>query len=153
RRHRQIRSIWGVERSILVEVVRKRITAREARPWIVQIDAGLNNRQTEWRDRRGIQVQILFDEVVRDSTAKTDCSLPASCRIPGQRETWIEVLVVRLNARFAVESRIAGIRETRRSARNHSAFLAGIKSRQAEIVKISLRKRHWEEWFPAQAVG
>src|SRR5215467_4125492 len=105
RRHRQIRPIWSVEGSILIEVVRERITAREARPWIVQIDAGLNNRQTERRDRRGIQVQILFDEVVRDSTTKADCSLPASCRIPSHRETWIEVLVVRLNARFAVETR------------------------------------------------
>src|ERR1051326_1892908 len=56
RRHRQIRSVRRKEGRGLVVVVRKRISTRIGCPRIIEIDAGLDDRQSERRYGRGVEV-------------------------------------------------------------------------------------------------
>src|SRR6266446_1731131 len=154
RRYGKIGPKLREHRIALVKVVRKWIAARVSRPWIIQADvAQLNDGQTEWRHRRRIQMQVLLDEIMSDSCPDPDRCLPVTRRIPGQRQSRIDIPVVALNTRLAVEAGVTRISEARRSIGNHRASLVGIKPGQAEIVEISLRKRHGQEWLPADTVG
>src|SRR6267142_494103 len=98
-------------------------------------------------------MQVLFDKVMSDSRPEPDRCFSITRRIPGERQPRIDIPVVAFDARFAFEAGVAWISEARWSIGNHHASLVGIKSGQAEIIEISLGKRHWEERLPANAVG
>src|ERR1051326_2418258 len=137
RRHRQIRSVRRKEGRGLVVVVRKRISTRIGCPRIIEIDAGLDDRQSERRYGRGVEVQVLLDEIMSNSTPDADCCFPVASRIPGESDARIEVFVVGLNAGFAIEVRITRVSETGRRVGNDGALLVRIEFGEAEVVDIN----------------
>src|SRR5260370_42600362 len=97
-------------------------------------------------------MQVLFDEVMRDSTAQTDRRLPIAKRIPGEPDARIEMSPLRVDSRRAWESRITRITESRRRVRDHRALLAAVKISQVEVIVVALLRRHSEERRPVNSV-
>src|SRR2546427_185508 len=97
-------------------------------------------------------MQILFDEIMADSTADSNCRLAVTGRIPCKRDARIEILVMGIDAGLPIEGRISGIREARRTIRNHGTSLICVKSGQAEVIHIPLGKDHRQKWLPPKAI-
>ena len=90
-------------------------------------------------------MQILFDEVMRDSRAHPDRSLSIAEWIPSKTKARIKLLPSGINAGLAGKTRIARIGESRGSIGHSRAPLASIKISQIEVVDIALREGHPEE--------
>src|SRR4029079_204972 len=78
-----VRSKYGI---VLVKIERERVAARIVPPRIVKRNGSINNRQTERRNGRRVLVDILPDEVMRDSGTNSNCCLSFTRRIPCQAE-------------------------------------------------------------------
>src|SRR6266567_5547529 len=98
-----------------IEVIGKRIAARKTRPGIIQLDAGRDNRQSERRHGRSILVHILPDEVIGNSSSEANRGPPVAEWVPCDSDAGLEVTPMRIHAGLAIEARIAGIGESRRS--------------------------------------
>src|SRR5207249_1212269 len=116
---RHIRTIGGIYRIAAVESVWEWVPTRISRPRIIQIDTGGDHGEAERRNGGRVQMQILLDEIVADSTADSNCRFAVTRWIPRKRDARIEILVMGIDAGLPIEGWISGICETRRAIRNH----------------------------------
>ena len=72
-------------------------------------------------------MQVLLDEVMRDSAADSDGRFAVTRGIPRQRHPRINILVVGIDTRFPIKTWITGVGETRGRIRDHRAPLVSVK--------------------------